>query len=144
MLRGTEGETRAEARRGPSHAKDRMREGGTESWRRSSGEVGWWAASVDGRSGGSAGGEPMGALVGGQAPHEAQRTLVAVRARQELGRSSIVVDGSRVARGEQELEPPQGGPLGGVEQPESAHAVQTAQRHVLEEAAQKLVGGQSH
>jgi diacylglycerol kinase family enzyme len=31
-----------------------------------------------------------------------------------------------------------------VEQTEGAHAVQTAQRHVLEEAAQKLVGRQGH
>jgi hypothetical protein len=117
-----------------------MREGGAESWRRSSSEAERWPACEGGRSEGSARREPSGALVGGQAPH----ALVAVWARQGLGASGIVVDGSRVTRSEQELETSEGGPLGGVEQTEGAHAVQTAQRHVLEEAAQKLVRGQRH
>jgi hypothetical protein len=121
-----------------------MREGGAESWRRSSVEAERWPACEEGRSGGSAGREPSGALVGGQASHEAQCRLVAMGARHWLGTWGIVVDGSPVAPGEQELEAAQCGPLGGVEQTEGAHAVQTAQRHVLEEAAQKLVGVQSH
>jgi len=112
--------------------------------RRSSGEAARWTACEEGGFGGSAGREASGALVGGQAPHEAQGTLVAVRPRQGLGASSIVVDASRVARGEQELKPPECGPLGGAQQTEGAHAVQTAQRHVLEEAAEELVGGQGH
>jgi hypothetical protein len=95
----------------PSHAEERMREGEAESWRRSSGEAERWPACEQGRSGGSARREPSGALVGGQAPYEAQCPLVAVRARQGLGASGIVVDGSRVARSEQELEASEGGPL---------------------------------
>jgi hypothetical protein len=83
-------------------------------------------------------------LVGGQAPEEAQRRLVAVGARQGLGASGIVDEGSRVARSEQELEASEGGALGGVKQTEGAHAVQTAEWDVLEEAPQKLVGGQRH
>lgn len=97
MERGMEGETRAEGRRGRSHAKERMREVGGESWRRSSGEVERWPACEEGRSGWSGRGEAGGALFGGQAPDEAERRLVAVWARHGLGASGIVVEGNGIA-----------------------------------------------
>ena len=142
MERGTEDEM-AQRAEGGRRTRD-IECARAASWGRSSGETERWPACEQGRSGGSARREPSGAFFGGQAPHEAQRRLVAVRARHGLWALGIVVDGSRVAIGEQELELSQCGPLGGVEQTEGAHAVQTGQRHVLEEAAQKLVGGQRH
>ncbi|MEY4550775.1 MAG: hypothetical protein RL685_6970 [Pseudomonadota bacterium] len=69
---------------------------------------------------------------------------MAVRARHGLGASGRVVDGNGSARGEQELEAAQWDPLGGMKEAEGAHPVKAAKRDVREEAAQKLVSGQSH
>ncbi len=91
------------------------------------------------------GGDEGGALIGGEASDAAKRGLEAVWASQGLGaRLGVLVDGRRSGRGEQELKTAQGSALGGVQQTEGADAVQAAQGDMLEEAAQKLVGGQGH
>ena len=82
-------------------------------------------------------------MLGLDAADEGEAALAAAGAagRRTRGwrRGSCCISGS-LARREEQLEAAQGVALGGVEEPEGADAVHAAWRHVLQEAAQHLVG----
>jgi len=98
-----------------------------------------------GREAGGAGVRPCDTLVGGEPADQHEGRLPAGRAGQAgswwpLGRVRF----GPLAGRQQELEPPQRVAVRGVEQAEGADPVQALEGHVLEEAAQELVGGEVH
>jgi hypothetical protein len=95
--------------------------------------------------GGWGGSDEGGALIGREASDATQGGLMAVGASQPLGaRLGGLVGGRGSQRGKQELKTAEGSAFAGMEEAESADAMQAAQGDMLEEAAQELVGGQGH
>ena len=94
---------------------------------------------------GSRGVRPCDTLLRGEPADQHQGCLPAGRTGQAgswwlLGRVRF----GPLARRQQELEPPQRVAVRGVERPRARDPVQALEGHVLEEAAQELVGGEVH